>query len=100
MIKHIVIFKLKSFDNDDDKQANLIKMKSELESLTSSISEIKYLEVGLNYNETPNAFDLILITEFASKKDLQTYSTHVKHLKVVDFVKTIAEDRKVVDFEC
>ena len=94
MIVHIVMFKFK----EEDKEANLVKVRAILEQLPKKIPELISMEVGLNFDESDRAYDLALYSKFNSKEDLATYATHKEHLKVVDFIKTVITDSKVVDY--
>ncbi len=94
MIVHIVMFKLK----EDDKDANLVKIRAVLEQLPKKIEELVSMEVGLNFDESDRAFDLSLYSTFKTKEDLATYASHKEHLKVVDFIKTVVIESKVVDY--
>lgn len=99
MIKHIVMWKLQEEANGNTKAENAEKFKLMLEELVPEISELITLEVGIGYNEADGAvFDMVLTTTHDSKEGLKAYATHPKHLKVVDFAKTIVAERRVVDY--
>ena len=83
---------------EKDKQENLLKVKALLEELVLKIDELISLEVGINFDRADRAFDLSLYSKFASKENLNTYATHKEHLKVVEFIKTVVEESKVVDY--
>ncbi|MGL5614696.1 MAG: Dabb family protein [Sarcina sp.] len=93
MIKHIVVWKLK-----DGNKENGIKIKEDLEGLKEKISEIKSIEVGLNYNETEAAYDVVLYSEFDSKEDLNSYQVNPYHKEVGAFVGSVTYGRVVVDY--
>ncbi|MEJ2437140.1 MAG: Dabb family protein [Sulfurovaceae bacterium] len=95
MIVHIVFLKLK----DENRDANLLKIKSMLEGLPPKIKEIEFLEVGANFSNEERAMDMSLITHFKSKEDLALYANHPDHLEVVSIIKQAAEFTKVVDYE-
>lgn len=99
MVKHIVMLRLKEYDNKTQKLENALKLKKALESLKGFIEEIKFLEVGLNFNEKPSAFDLVLTTTFDSEEDLEMYRMHPEHKKVLVFLKTVTSETAVVDYE-
>ncbi len=99
MIKHIVFWTLKEFAWGGNKKENALKIKQLLEGLKSKIKEIKSIEVGININETPAAYDIVLYAEFASAQDLDAYQVHPEHLKVGDFIDKVRIDRRVVDYE-
>jgi len=94
MIVHIVMFKLK----EENKAANLVMIRAVLEQLPKKIEELVSMEVGLNFAEGDRAFDLSLYSTFKTKEDLATYASHKEHLKVVDFIKTVVTESKVVDY--
>ncbi|MFA9391852.1 MAG: Dabb family protein [Prolixibacteraceae bacterium] len=99
MIKHIVLFKLKEFNNDEEKQVALNHLANQLLELRSLIPELKFIEVGKNYQLNAASFDLCLISHFETIDDLNVYQSHPEHLKVGDYVKTISTERAAVDFE-
>ena len=98
MIKHIVLFRFKDFAEGADKAENIKSLKSRLEALEDIIDEIKFFEVGINFDNSDVAYDLALCSEFESKEDLYSYQKHPEHAKVVDFVKKVCENRIVVDY--
>ena len=98
MIKHIVMFRLKESALGDTKQENVKKLKAVLESLREKIVEIKHLEVGINFAGSETSSDVVLYSDFANKEALDVYQKHPEHLKVVDFVKQVCAERRVVDY--
>lgn len=99
MIKHIVMFKLKSSILETERDSVLDKIKKNFESLKSQIPEIKFFEVGLNISESPVAFDYVINSEFNSVEDLKIYSKHPAHVKAVEFNRQYSDTRHVVDYE-
>ncbi|MCP4117479.1 MAG: Dabb family protein [Desulfobacteraceae bacterium] len=96
MIKHIVMWTLVE---SDDKEDNLKKMKSLLEGLVGKIDEIVKLEVAIHPISSPEPLDIVLYSEFNSYDDLNAYATNPKHLKVVEFIKSVSDTRSAVDYE-
>ena len=94
MIVHIVMFKFK----DENKEANIQKAKEMLNALESKIEELLSIEVGINFDTAERAFDLSIYTKFNSKEDLNSYAVHPEHLKVVEFIKSVVTESKVVDY--
>lgn len=95
MIKHIVIWKLK----EENKEANALKIKNDLEALKSKISELVDIEVGIDFNKTDAAYDVALYSTFKTKEDLDAYQVHRDHQAIVGFVRSVVESRVVVDYE-
>ncbi len=95
MIRHVVMWKIKP---DLDKDQIFIEMERKLKNLLNHIPEIKHLEVGKDILATPSSFDVCLITSFDNIEDLRAYQEHPEHKKVVEYIKQVVEDRKVVDY--
>jgi len=94
MVKHIVFFKLK------EKRDDIIDaLQKKLLSLKDQIDFIRHLEVGVNFKESDRAYDMALITDFDNEEDLARYATHPYHLEVIDYIRTVVSDTKVVDFK-
>ena len=94
MIVHIVMVKFK----EENKAVNIQRVKMELENLPSVINELKSMEVGVNFDKSERAFDMSLYSKFDTKDGLSVYATHKEHLKVVEFIKSVALETKVVDY--
>lgn len=99
MVKHIVMLRLKEYDNKTQKLENALKLKKAIEDLIVFIDQIKFIEVGLNFNEKPNAFDLVLSSTFETEADLEIYRLHPEHKKLMVFLKTVTSETAVVDYE-
>ena len=97
MLKHIVMMKLVAVD-PADKKSNLENLIEMLEELPKHISVVKHLEVGKNFSTRPTAMDLILVTEFDGEKELDAYRVHPKHKKVLEFIKEVVNEARVVDY--
>ncbi len=99
MIKHLVLWKLKDSAEGKTRQENALELKAALEDLKGKVPEIHMLEVGLNFNPADTACDLSLYSEFKSREDLEKYQRHPEHLKVVELVKKVTQERRVSDYE-
>jgi len=99
MIKHIVMWKFKDTANGHDKKTNLEITKNILEEMKTKIPVIQSIEVGINYNTNEDAYDLVLITDFKDKKDLQIYKDHPEHVRIKTHFQKVRDEKKVVDFE-
>lgn len=99
MVKHIVMLRLKNYESKTRKLENALKLKKAIEDMKFYINEIKSIEVGLNFNEKPNAFDLVLSATFENPVDLDIYRLHPEHKKLLVFLKTVTDESVVVDYE-
>ncbi|GFR36184.1 Dabb family protein [Thermobrachium celere] len=99
MIKHIVMWKLKDFAEGKNKLENARIIKERVEGLKDKIKEIRYIEIGINSFNDPQAYDVVLISEFENYSDLESYQNHPEHVKVAEFISKVREARVVVDYE-
>ncbi|MEA2112240.1 MAG: Dabb family protein [Campylobacterota bacterium] len=94
MIVHIVMFEFK----DENREENIAKVKTMLESLVEKIEPLKKMEVGVDFNGSERAFDLSLYSTFETKEDLSAYAVHPAHLEAVSVIKEVTRVSKVVDY--
>ncbi len=100
MIKHIVVFKLKDSANGKSKAENAEELKIRLLGLKDSIKEIIEIEVGIKSDKAPETnYDIILTTKFTGFDELDIYRVHPEHLKVVEFIGKISNERVAIDYE-
>lgn len=84
---------------EENKQENILKVKELLEALDSTVDVLNSMEVGINFNPTERAFDMSIYTKFDTKENLHSYAVHPEHLKVLEFIKAVTVETKVVDYE-
>ena len=96
MVKHIILWKLKSEHNNDTVKADI---KSELEKLIGKIPGL--LEINVQCESLPSSnADVMLYSVFENEAALKTYATHPDHVYVADtFVRPFTETRLCLDFE-
>ncbi len=99
MIRHIVMFRLKEEAEGADKSENAAKIKQILEKLPPEIEEIKFYQVGVNFADSPAASDLVLVSDFASVEELNSYRGHPKHVQALEFIKKVVSETRVADIE-
>ncbi|MCF8379117.1 MAG: Dabb family protein [Bacteroidales bacterium] len=99
MIRHIAMLRLKEYEDKTRKLENALKLKKAIEDLKVYIDGVKYIEVGLNFNTKPAAYDLVLTATFETEDDLEIYRMHPEHKKLMVFLKTVTSETAVVDYE-
>ncbi len=99
MIKHIVMWKLYDEAEGFSKKENAERIKKELEGLKEKIEQIRHLEVGVNQNPSPAAFDVALYSEFVDWEALEIYQKHPAHERFKEFLAPLRSERVVVDYE-
>ena len=94
MYTHIVFFKLNEVNNE-----NIEFVKSTLLSMEGKISELRYLEVGIDDIRNERSYDIALITKFNNKEDYLSYDINEYHVeKVKKVIKSYIESSKTVDY--
>ena len=99
MVKHIIVLKLKESAAGKSKDENARMLKREFEGMKDKIKEIRKLEVGINFTQGQDAYDLGLIAEFADRNDLDVYQKHPEHQRIVAILRQVRDSRIVVDYE-
>ena len=99
MINHVVLFKLKKYDSESEKQDVISSIEDALLGLSDKIAELKSIEVGVNYELATKSYDICLMTHFETVDELDIYRVHPEHLKVAELIGKHAVDRASVDFE-
>ncbi len=98
MINHVVLFKLKDY-SETEKPVLIAEMKTLLEGLRGKIDELRYIEVGVNYELNTKSYDVALLSHFNSIEDLDKYRVHPEHKKVLARFSELRLERAAVDFE-
>ncbi len=83
-----------------DKMERAKAIKENLEALKDKIDFIAGIEVGLNFECSDSASDVVLVSTFKSVEDLNAYQIHPAHKAVgAAYVKPYVAERRVVDYE-
>lgn len=94
MIRHVVLWRLKSGDGDI-----LHTVRRALEAQLGSIPGLLRVEVGLNSSTSRRAVDLALICDFESRGALAAYHRHPAHMETRAIVDPLAQEHWIVDYE-
>ena len=92
-VRHIVMFTLKAENSD-----KLSFVQDALMDLSGKIACLKRIETGINESSSPNAMDIVLVTDFDSQADLDTYRDHPEHTEALKAIKGFNSEIKVVDY--
>jgi len=98
MIRHIVLFKLKDYPSAEEKRNAAETVKAELLALKDKIDVIRVFEVGINEGENPSAYDISILSSFASWDNLKTYQVHPAHQAFIEFNKNFSIEKVIVDY--
>ena len=93
-LTHVVLFKLK------DRSPEAVETTAEvLRGLAGKIASLQAVEVGVNVVPSARAYDIALITRFASLADMELYQVHPIHQGVLAHMREVMETAVAVDFE-
>lgn len=97
MVRHIIIWNLKTELAPDEKLAAMAKIKEGLEGLIDKIDGLVEISVVTNPLPSSNG-DLMLDSLFVDEEALQGYQQNPDHLSVAHFVRSVAQERKCFDY--
>ena len=100
MVKHMVMWRLHDEVDGVGKNDKAVEIKQALEALNGKIPGLIHLEVGLDFDGSSQAADIVLYSELESREALAAYQAHPLHQAVIPLVKGAAKERVVVDYEC
>lgn len=99
MVRHIVVWTLKPNAEGADAQTNAQRVKAAFEKLNGRIPGMLRLEIGLDFSRTKESGDVVLYSEFESRAALEGYQEHPEHVALKAFMRTVRDERRVVDYE-
>jgi hypothetical protein len=99
MIRHIVMFKLRDFASDTEKNAAAIEVKNRLDELPLKIDVIRRYKAGIDVRKLSWSYDIVLEMDFDSLVDLDAYTIDPAHQEFIAFNKGYSIAKTCVDFE-
>jgi hypothetical protein len=98
VIKHIVMWKLTAQDAAGKSEA-FTAIAEALGSLPPLIPEIHSFAIGADLAETGGNWDVVLIIDYKTTADLETYQNHPAHVAAAAVPRGLTSERAVVDYE-
>jgi hypothetical protein len=94
MIRHVVLWRLKSQDPD---RFDLIR--EALQAQLGRIPGLLRVEVGRNFAASRRAVNFALICDFESRGALGAYHRHPAHMETRAIVDPLVDEHWIVDYE-
>lgn len=94
MITNNLLLKLKDRNNE-----NIAGTRDMLLSMQEKIEFLRGLKVEVDIRHGKSSYDMILITEFASKEDFDAYLIHPVHIEVSQYIAGLLEVGVTVCYE-
>lgn len=99
MVKHLILWQLKSELTEEEKTAVKAGIKEGLEGLAGKIPGLVDIRVQTESLPSSNA-DVLLDSSFTDEASLKGYSVHPAHVEVADTkVRPFTKVRMCMDFE-
>ncbi len=98
MIKHVILWKLKSEYTPEEKAECAAEAKRRLEALNGKIDGMISLTVNTGALSSSSA-DMMLDSEFETAEALAGYQTNPLHLEAAGYVRSVVETRLCLDYE-
>ncbi|WP_456434040.1 Dabb family protein [Nitratifractor sp.] len=96
MVTHVVMIQ---FSDHPDKKERIEKAREMIEGMRGRVAPLRSLETGINFSPEERAMDLVLIARFDDREGLRTYAIDPVHKEVIDYIASVAEYTRVVDYE-
>ena len=93
MIRHIVLWRLKSPDID------FAVVRKALEVQVGRIPGLLRVEVGRSFNAGRRAADFALVCDFESRAALEAYHRHAAHMETRVVVDPLIAEHWIADYE-
>ena len=98
MIRHIVLFKIKDFSSESERNEAVQHVLSTFRSLVGRIPQIRQFRVEPDCMHGPSSYDVIIDSVFDNTGDLKIYQAHPAHLDAVALNKQWSECKIVCDY--
>ena len=99
MIKHIVLWKLKPEAEGKTAEQNAQEIVARFKTLEGKVTGLLSIESGIDFNRSPAAWDVGLVTAFPTKADLDFYQDFPAHVAIKQFIGKVSSERCVIDYE-
>jgi len=99
MIRHIVMFKLKDFKGESEKNNAAHEVIKRLDELPLKIDVIRKYEAGFDIRKLAWSYDIVLIMDFDTMEDIETYTIHPVHQEFIAFNKDYSIEKVCIDYE-
>ena len=97
MVKHIILWKLKSEFTAEQKAEAKAECKRRLENLNGKIPGMLSLSVIIDGCDSSNA-DMMLDSAFETEEALTGYQVNPLHQEAAGYVRSVVENRLCLDF--
>lgn len=98
MIRHVVMWKLKSEDAAE-RRAQAAEVARRLNALDGVVPQLRSISAGANALYADVNWDVTLVADLDSGEALEQYQVHPAHEEVASYIRSVVDGRVAVDFE-
>jgi len=98
MIRHIVLFKIKDFSSESERNEALQNVLVTFRSLIGQIPQIRQYRVEPDCVHGPGSYDVIIDSVFDHLEDLKAYQSHPAHRDAAALNAQWSESKAVCDY--
>lgn len=99
MVRHVIIWKMKSEFSGEEKKKIKKAMKDALEGLVGVVPGLKEMNIVIDPLASSNG-EVMLDSLMESEEALKNYAVHPEHVRVADtYVRPFMEVRMCMDYE-
>jgi hypothetical protein len=98
MIRHIVLFKIKDFSSESERNEAIQNILVTFRSLIGQIPQIRQFRVEQDCVHSSSSCEVIIDSVFDNPDDLKAYQAHPAHLDAVHLNKQWSESKMTGDY--
>lgn len=98
MIRHIVLFKIKDFSSESERNEAVQNVLVTFRSLVGQIPQIRQYRVEADCLQGASSLDVIIDSTFDNLEDLRAYQAHPAHLDAVEMNRQWSEYKVMGDY--
>ena len=92
MVTNTLLIRLKDRENANQAKATLLSMEGKIDALRD-------IQVEIDISSGPASYDILLVTRFATMKDMKIYLAHPVHVEVSKYIVRVMESSAAVCYE-
>lgn len=98
MIRHVVLFKIKDFSSESERNEAIQKVLGTFRSLIGQIPQIRQFRVEPDCVHGSSSYDVVIDSVFDNMDDLKTYQAHPAHMEAVALNRQWSDHKTTGDY--
>ncbi|MGH9031942.1 MAG: Dabb family protein [Acidimicrobiia bacterium] len=93
--RHVVCLRWADGTTDEE----VARLREMLVGLPAAIPELRRYHFGHDARAAEGNYDFAIVADFDDREGWRAYQEHAEHERVLDYVRSLADDRVAVQFE-